>query len=129
MQRPHGGTARHLRALGLAVLVPLLAGLLTACGGSGSPSASAAAKEQCNETKLADYARCMREHGFDAEVANVPGGGRGLKIRPGSALGPADSEAAEKACARYRPEPKPVNLSPQQKVEREEAVQKFAKCM
>ena len=38
-------------------------------------------------------------------------------------------EAAEKACARYRPEPQKVNLSPQQKVEQEEAVQKFAKCM
>jgi len=71
----------------------------------------------------------MREHGFDAEVANVPGGGRGLKIRPGKVRGPEASEAAQKACARYRPEPQPVNLSPQEKVEREEAVQKFAKCM
>lgn len=38
-------------------------------------------------------------------------------------------ETAQKACARYRPEPKHVNLSPQQKAETEEQLQKFVKCM
>jgi hypothetical protein len=51
-----------------------------------------------------------------------------LKVEGGSA-GPQAMEEAQKACARFRPEPKQVNLSPQQKVEQEEAVQKFAKCM
>ncbi len=107
--------------------------LLAACGGS-DPSSNAAAgengQEQKAETKLADFAKCMREHGVNAETASGPGGGRGLKISPGKAgASPAAMEAAQKACARYRPEPKRVNLSPQQKVELEETVQRFAKCM
>jgi len=52
-----------------------------------------------------------------------------VSSRAGGPHGPQQFEAAEKACQRYRPEEKKVNLSPQQKVEREEAVQKFAKCM
>jgi hypothetical protein len=107
--------------------------LLVACGGSGSPSsatASEGAKEQRNEAKLADFAKCLREHGVHAETGNGPGGGAALKVSPGSAgAGPVAFEAAQKACARYRPAAKHVNLSPQQKVEMEERLQKFAKCM
>jgi hypothetical protein len=106
--------------------------LLVACGGSSSPSDAAAherAQEQQAETKFADFAKCLREHGVSAEAISQPGGGHGFKIHPGSAHGPAAFEAAQNACARYRPEPKKVNLSPQQKVEFEERVQKFAKCM
>jgi hypothetical protein len=126
----HRATAHPSRALVLAALALLTTGLLAACGGSRAPSASnAASKEQSDETKLADYARCMREHGFDAEVAQMPGGGRGIKIRPGSAHGPAAAESAEKACARFQPQARTANLSPQQKVEQEEDVQRFAKCM
>lgn len=117
-------------ALATAIAASLL---LAACGGSDSPSSAAASEqsgEQKAETKLADFARCMREHGVNAETAIAPGGGHALKVRPGAAGGgPQAMEAAQKACARYRPEPKPLNLSPQQKVEREEAVQKFARCM
>jgi hypothetical protein len=105
--------------------------LLAACGGSSSPSsASTAAREQQAEVKLADFARCLREHGVNAEAISHPGGGHGLKVSPGQAgAGPAAMEAAEKACARYQPAPQKLNLSPQEKVEQEEAVQKFAKCM
>lgn len=107
--------------------------ILAACGGS-TPASNAADKEQSQEqkaeTKFAEFAKCMREHGVHAEAISHPGGGHGLKVSPGQAGGgPAAMEAAEKACVRYRPEPKTVNLSPQQKVEHEEAVQKFAKCM
>jgi hypothetical protein len=122
--------ARPLRALALVSVTLLAGGLLTACGGSGSPSATnAAASEQAQEVKFQDFAKCLREHGINAETAAMPGGGHGLKISPGSAHGPAAFEAAQNACARYRPEQKNVNLSPQQKVELEEHVQKFAKCM
>ena len=38
-------------------------------------------------------------------------------------------EAAQNACKKYQPEPQKLDLSPQQKVERAEAVEKFAKCM
>jgi hypothetical protein len=110
----------------LAVAGVLLAG----CGGS-TPS-NAAEKEQSNEqqaeAKFADFAKCLREHGVNAEAQSRPGGAHGLRVSPGSG-GPQQAEAAQKACKRYQPAPQKVNLSPQQKVEREEAVRKFAKCM
>jgi hypothetical protein len=129
------GGSRPLKAL--ALLATLAAGvLLAACGGS-SPSEALAkerAQERQQEIKFADFAKCLREHGINAEVASMPGGGHGLKVSPGRIGGGhqdgrATMEAAQSACARYRPEPERVNLSPQQKVEMEEAVQKFAKCM
>ena len=130
MSRRHAPTTRTWRALVLAASATLLTGLLAACGGSSS-SPSNAAQEQKAETKLADAARCFREHGVNAEVATLLGGGRGLKMSPGGRAGkvPGLMQAAQKACAHYQPEPQKLNLSPQQKVEREEDVQKFAKCM
>ena len=106
--------------------------LLAACGGSSPTNAASAerSKEEKAETKFADFAKCLREHGINAEAISHPGGGHGLKVSPGSAgSGPAAMETAEKACARYRPEPQKANLSPQQKVALEDAVQKFSKCM
>jgi hypothetical protein len=134
MPRPHPTPtptgARAARAA-LGALAALLAGVLLAACGSSDPSSSAAANEQAQEqaaeTKNADFARCLREHGVNAETVSGPNGGHGLKVSPGKAAGPEAFEAAQKACARYRPEPKKLNLSPQ--VEREEAVEKFAKCM
>jgi hypothetical protein len=118
-------------AIPLTVLGVIAASLiLAACGGS-SPTSNAAdeqSSEQKAEAKFADFARCLREHGVNAESVSHPGGAHGLKVSPGSG-GPQQFEAAEKACARYRPAPQKANLSPQQKVEQEESVQKFAKCM
>lgn len=118
---------------GLAALAILAVSLLlVACGGS-KPGANAAASEAASElqqeAKFANFAKCLREHGINAQTSTMPGGGHGLKVSPGSARGPAAFEAAQNACARYRPTPKRVNLSPQQKVEFEEHVQNFAKCM
>jgi hypothetical protein len=102
--------------------------LLAACGGSSPSSTSSAAKEQQAEVKFADFAKCLREHGIEATTATGPGGeGHGLRIK--GAGGPAKMEAAQKACKKYQPEPQKLNLSPQEKVERAEAVEKFAKCM
>jgi hypothetical protein len=102
--------------------------LLAACGGSSPSSTSSAASEQQAEVKFADFARCLREHGIEATTAGGPGGeGHGLRIK--GAGGPAKMEAAQKACKKYQPEPQKLNLSPQEKVERAEAVEKFAKCM
>jgi hypothetical protein len=102
--------------------------LLAACGGSSPSSTSSAVKEQQAEVKNADFARCLREHGIEATAVNGPEGkGHGLQIR--GAGGPAKMEAAQKDCKKYQPEPQKLNLSPQEKVERAEAVEKFAKCM
>lgn len=113
----------------LAVLCVTSASLaLAACGGSSPSSTSAAAKERQDEVKFAEFARCLREHGIEANIATQPGDkGRGLGIR--NTGDPAKMEAAQKACEKYRPEAQKVNLSPQEKVARAEAVEKFAKCM
>jgi hypothetical protein len=122
-----GAPRRHLRSrqLALALLtLPMLA--LAACG--SSTDSSTQAKEQQAEVKFADFARCLREHGIEAETASGPGGeGHGLRIKGSS--GPAKMEAAQQACKKYQPAPQKLNLSPQEKVERAEAVEKFAKCM
>jgi hypothetical protein len=104
--------------------------LLIACGGSGSPSASASSEqvsEREAEAKLADFARCMREHGIQAEIQSGTGGEHGIKVA--GTGGPQQMEAAQNACKKYQPRPKKIDLSPQEKAQREEAVLKFAKCM
>jgi hypothetical protein len=114
----------------LAVLCVAAASLLlAACGGSSPSSTSSAAKEQQAEVKFADFARCLREHGIEATAVSGPGGegGHGLQVK--GAGGPAKMEAAQKACKKYQPEPQKLNLSPQEKVEHAEEVEKFAKCM
>jgi hypothetical protein len=133
MSRParvrSSGHARAAQAPVLATLGVIAASLLlAACGGSSPSSTSSAAKEQQAEVKNADFARCLREHGIEATAVTGPGGeGHGLQIK--GAGGPAKMEAAQKACKKYQPEPQKLNLSPQEKVERAEAVEKFAKCM
>ncbi len=115
----------------LSVLCVASAGLLVAACGGSSPSStdsSTQAKEQQAEVKNADFAKCLREHGIEATAATGPGGqGHGLRIK--GTGGPAKMEAAQSACKKYQPEPQKLNLSPQEKVAQEEAVQKFAKCM
>jgi hypothetical protein len=120
-------SARLSRLLAMPAVVGAGA-LLVGCGGSSSPSKAAAAEQQA-ETQFAHFAKCLREHGVNAEVQSRPGGAHGLKIMPGSG-GPATMEAAEKACARYRLDKQTgSHFSPQQKAEQEEALQKLAKCM
>jgi hypothetical protein len=121
-------TGSHLSRLLIVPALLAVTFLLVACGGSTKANGTAdeQASQQKSEAKLADFARCMREHGIEAEIA--PGGGNeGVRVK--GTGGPAQMEAAQKACARYQPQAKHVNLSPQQKVEDEEATQKFAKCM
>jgi hypothetical protein len=126
--RPPGRRLRS-RQLALTLLtLPMLA--LAACGGSSpsSTDSSTQASEQQAEVKFADFAKCLREHGIEATTATGPGGeGHGLRIK--GASGPAKMEAAQQACKKYQPAPQKLNLSPQEKVERAEAVEKFAKCM
>jgi hypothetical protein len=116
-----------------------LAGLaLAGCGGSssaspGSPSVSPSAGGKAADSAL-KFSKCMREHGVtnfpNPEIG--PNGQVGLKVKAGGpgSLGasPQTMEAAQRACQHFQEglEPK---ITPQEKVEREEAVQKFAKCM
>jgi hypothetical protein len=128
-----GPTHAYVRRA-LVLLAGAGAGLaLTACGGaSADPSAaSETSKERQTEQRLTEFARCMREHGVHVETHSGNGGrevGIAIKGGPGSG-GPQTVETANNACKKYQPEPQKVNLSPQQKVEQEERVRKFASCM
>ncbi|HXD53993.1 MAG TPA: hypothetical protein VN618_04495 [Solirubrobacteraceae bacterium] len=134
MSKPESPAPARARAATLrlaAALAMLAAGLaLVACGGSkpGDAAASEQARERRDEVKAAEFAKCLREHGMDA-TASSGGGGFRLQVRPKAGTGPPTMEAAQKACRKYQPEPKKVHLSPQEKVQREEEVLKFAKCM
>lgn len=131
---PQPATANSPRRIAVRVIVTLASvGAvlpLAACGSSPSASASEQGSEREGAARLADYARCLREHGVEAQVGTPPGGGQAIKIgAKGPVGGRGKLEAAQQACKKYQPQPKKVNLTPQQKVEREEAVQKFARCM
>jgi hypothetical protein len=107
------------------LLVPCaLASLaLAACGGSGSnPNASS---KTDNEQQALNFTRCMREHGVHISTPNGPGGGP-INV---TGTNPQVMEAAQKACARYRPQGGPEKLSPAERAAREDAVQSFARCM
>ncbi|MGO9319447.1 MAG: hypothetical protein ACLQBY_01400 [Solirubrobacteraceae bacterium] len=116
----------------IAVLGAIAAVLvLAACGGSSSPSPkSAAAKAADNALS---FSKCMREHGVkDFPNPEISGGRVSLRVKAGGPGGldvsPQTMEAAQNACKRFQPAEQ-TNLSPQEKVERQEAVLKFAKCM
>jgi pyruvate/2-oxoglutarate dehydrogenase complex dihydrolipoamide acyltransferase (E2) component len=95
---------------------------LAACGGSASnPTAG-----QAKDAKLVKFAKCMREHGVNV---STPTGSTGLVKVTGNAGSPHALEAAQHACKAYEPSAQNANVSPQERVAREEAVQKFARCM
>ncbi len=96
---------------------------LAACGGS-SPSNDV----RCTPRNSRPKRSSRTSPGACANTASTPkprlapGGGHGLKVSARHRADPQQMEAAQKACERYQPEPQKLNLSPQQKVEREEAV-------
>lgn len=100
--------------------------LLAACGGSGTSTNSTASVEKTREQQFLKLARCLREHGINV---STPTGGGAIRVQGGvGKVDPQTFEAARHACSRYAPAEN-QNLTPQQRVEREEAVQKFARCM
>jgi hypothetical protein len=127
--RTRPALSRVLAVAAAIAAVPALA----ACGGSKSPANAAAAErsqEGQDEAKLAKFAKCMREHGVEAKTSSGPGHqSLGFRVSGKAGAGRQSLETAQRACKQYQPEPKKVNLSPQEKVAQEEAVLKFAKCM
>ncbi len=115
-----------------AAAAALAAGVVLAgCGGSRSAAGAAAserAAEHKSETRFEEFAKCLREHGVDAEARSPSGGPNGIKISPGRG-GATAMEAAEKACRAYRPEPKRTGPPSPEDVQHEQALLEFAKCM
>ena len=97
--------------------------LLVACGGSGTSTNSAASADASREQQILAFTKCLREHGIN--VATPTGGGP-VKITGAGRGTPQAFEAARTACKRYAPKLGGANLSPAERVAREEALQKFA---
>jgi hypothetical protein len=96
---------------------------LGACGGS-SPSSSAESAARESDVK---FTRCLREHGIKVETpAGAPSGALAFSASGGPGEAHA-FEAAQNACARYRP--KPINASPADQLKMQEGALKFARCM
>jgi hypothetical protein len=120
-RRPH--IPRALAALGLLATALTLA----ACGGSGSPSQPGASVAD----SALKFSKCMREHGVKnfPNPETGPGGVTKLGFK-NEGTDPKTMEAAQEACQHFQEEGGlQKELSPQQKIEIEENVQKFAKCM
>ena len=96
---------------------------LAACGGSGSKVS--ANTSQNDEQQIVNFTRCLREHGVSVSTPNGPGGGQ-IKV---TGVNPQLMEAAQKACARYRPGGGKEKLSPAERARREDQVREFARCM
>jgi hypothetical protein len=121
-------TSRSSRALAglrsVAILGAVAAGLLlAACGASGTSTNSTASAEKTREQQFLSFAKCLREHGINV---STPTGGGPFRIAGGGS--PQTFEAAQNACRKFAPADR-LKLTPQQRIEREEAVRKFAKCM
>jgi hypothetical protein len=118
------GTLWRLACVAVCSLAAVVG--LTACGSSGSPGGASASATQ----DAFKFSKCMREQG----IANFPdpqSGANGqvrLQFNTKVRLNPRTLQAAQRACRRYSPIDR-IKLTPAQKVEREEAVRKFAKCM
>jgi len=111
---------RSLAILGAAAAVLVL----SACGG-GTSTNSVAASEKSREQQFLKLSKCLREHGINV---STPTGGGPIKVQGAGNVTRQTIEGARSACKKYAPAQND-KLTPQQRVEREEAVQKFAKCM
>jgi hypothetical protein len=114
-------------SLALAALAPLL---LAACGGTSAANGTSTNNIADSALK---FSKCMREHGIkDFPNPETSGGKTSLRfaVRPNSAGKPSPQalEAAQNACKHFQAAFAP-KLTPQEKVERQEAVLRFAKCM
>lgn len=115
---------------------------IAACGGSSSPKGESGLPSRATmQADAVKFAKCMREHGIQAEV-NTNGGAVQMRIgspgaghaggpdAPGKPSPPPGMETAQQACKRYMPnEGKPPKLSPAEEAKMKEGALKFARCM
>lgn len=127
------GRRRHLPTFSFFVVAAVGACLgLAACGGSSSNDpGSELTGQKANEQRMVKFAKCLREHGVNAETGKGPGGkGFNLSIKRGPGQGQAGGPPpAFKACQRYRPAPPFESLSPAEKAKLAQKTLEFARCM
>jgi len=117
---------RFSRAPLAVVGVVAMSLLLAACGGSGSTTTSSTASaEKRREQQFIQLAKCLRAHGVEVPT---PTAGQPFRIRDLRGNRQA-FEVARTACKQYVPKFGAANLSPAERIAREEAVRKYAKCM
>jgi hypothetical protein len=115
-------------------IVPLLAAFaatasLVACGAEKedpSSPASAQTQEAKNRKAMLDFARCMREHGVDMPDPQFSAGRVTQRMKGGN---PEQTQAAEKACEKYRAQIKAPEMSASDKEEFKKAALANARCM
>lgn len=132
------GRHRHLSAFSFLLLTAVGVCLgLAACGGSSSNGPSGELTGQkANEQRMVKFAKCLREHGVNAETGKGPGGkgfNLSIKASPGQGPGPGGPppafQAAQRACQRFRPAPPFESLSPAEKAKFAQKALEFARCM
>lgn len=115
-----------MRPKGERLVPPLVAALLAAGCGSGSPSA---ADTGSSRAKLIAYAGCMRAHGV-AKFPDPDSKGN-LLVGPASGIDPNAPRyvSAEHACAKLRPASSSAGMTPAQRAQALTALTHYAQCM
>jgi hypothetical protein len=116
----------RVRTLAL-VLLAACALLVAACGDDeGASAADGASSERPSDAEFErareQFAECMREHGID-----FPDPSSGGPVRIDAP--PEELREAEEACAKYRENIRPPELSEEQQQEFKEAALEHARCM
>jgi hypothetical protein len=119
-----------MKIVSLLVAVAATASLV-ACGAEKedpSQPASAQTQEAKNRKAMLDFARCMRENGVDMPDPQF-NGGRVTQRMKGDPKNPEKTQAAEKACEKYRAQIKAPEMSASEKEEFKKAALANARCM
>jgi len=107
------GGGGHHPWLGVVGLLPVLALVAVACGGTGNASPNASSSTATREAALLSFAKCMRQHGVNLPDPTVDANGNVVIQRPrdnsgGSGTGSTPSstdrskfQTARTACQKY----------------------------
>ena len=112
-----------VRPLAAALLVAAALGV-AACG-DDEPSATPRTADSERQARV-KFAECMRDNGIDFPDPGTEGTG---PVKIGDDETPEELRAAEKACAEFRRDIKPPELSDERKQEFKDAALAHARCM
>jgi hypothetical protein len=114
--------------LTLILTVVALAALISACGGSSSPSNGTASGTQF-QARL-NLAKCFRSHGINVPDPTANGGVPRGAFRILQQYPQAQVQAATQACRQYLTQAFPqLNLTSAQRAQFQQQLVKFAQCM